>query len=102
MDDPQPPVTVAAPLKLAKILVQLAPAATTVFAGQLTVGGAQPGCMVRVKVQLAVSDAPSVAVRVMICIPTCNTVPETGLCVLAGLAVQLSEAVAAPVKLASE
>ena len=63
---PQPPETVVDPLKLAKIAVQLPPAATVVLAGQVMVGGAQTGCTATVNVQLAVKLAPSVAVNVIV------------------------------------
>ena len=58
--------------------------------------GAVWSATVTVKVQVAELLAASVAVNVTTCEPVI-TVPATGLCVLLGLAVQLSDAVAAPV-----
>jgi hypothetical protein len=48
------------------------------------------------KEQTAELPAASVAVKVTTCVPV-KVVPAAGLCVLVGLAVQLSEAVAAAV-----
>lgn len=56
--------------------------------------GAVWSVTVTVNEQVAEFPAASVAVRVTTCEPEI-LVPATGLCVLAGLAVQLSEAVAA-------
>jgi hypothetical protein len=81
--------------------VQLAPTVTVWFAGQLTVGAEQPACTVSVKVQAPVSPAPSVAVRVIVWLPTPSVLFMAGVWDLEGLAVQLSEAVAAGLKLAS-
>ena len=58
--------------------------------------GAVWSCTVTVKVQVAELLAASVAVSVTTCEPV-KVVPAAGLCVLVGLAVQLSEAVAAAV-----
>jgi hypothetical protein len=58
--------------------------------------GAVWSATVTVKVQAALLFAPSVAVSVTTWLPV-MTVPETGLCILFGLAVQLSLAVAAAV-----
>ena len=58
--------------------------------------GAVWSTTVTVKVQAALLFAASVAVRVTIWLPVI-VVPETGLWVLLGLAVQLSFAFAAPV-----
>ena len=58
--------------------------------------GAVWSATVTVNVQVAELLAASVAVNVTTCVPVI-TVPTAGLCVLVGLAVQLSDAVAAPV-----
>jgi len=77
---------------LAKAAVQLAPAATVVLLGQAKVGGVWSLTLTKNE-QVAELPAASVAVRVTTCAPV-NVVPAAGLCVLVGLAVQLSDAVA--------
>ena len=49
------------------------------------------------KLQFAVFDAPSVAVKTIFVVPTPTIVPAIGDCVTLGEAVQLSAAVAKPV-----
>ena len=71
--------------------VQLAPAATVVFAGQAKVGGVWSAA-VTVNEQVDVLPAASVALRVMVCVPM-KSAPASGTCVSFGLAEQLSEAV---------
>ena len=75
--------------------VQLAPAGTVALAGQVMLGTVW-STTVTVKVQAALLFAASVAVSVTTWLPAI-VVPEIGLCVLVGLAVQLSFALAAAV-----
>ena len=88
-------VAVAAAVYEAKVAVQFAPAATVVLAGQVMLGGVWSATET-VNEQVAVLLAPSVAFKVTTWLPV-MVVPETGVCVLVGLAVQLSVAVAAAV-----
>ena len=79
------------------VVILAAPAALRLVVKflQITVG-AVASTTVTVKVQAAELFAPSVAVKVTTWLPV-MVVPETGLCALLGLAVQLSFAVAAAV-----
>ncbi len=71
--------------------LQFASAATVILAGQVILGGVT-SFKVTVKVQLAVFPLPSSAVSVIVSTSLCplSTVLEAGLCVMVGLAVQLS------------
>jgi hypothetical protein len=71
--------------------VQFASAATVILAGQVILGGVT-SFKVTVKLQLAVLPLPSLAVKVTVSTSLCplSGVLGSGLCVTAGLAVQLS------------
>ncbi len=73
-----------------------APAATVVLLGQVMLGGVW-SVTVTSKEQVAVRPAPSVAVKVMLCVPRPSGAPAAGDWVTV-TAPQLSLAVAAPVK----
>ena len=73
--------------------MQFAPAATVGLEGQVMDGGVW-SVTVTVIEHVAVLLEASVAVMVMVCAPRVKLVPAAGLCVLVGLAVQLSIALA--------
>ena len=88
-------LTVPVPVRFGRVAWQFWLPKTVELAGQLMLGAVWSATVTKNE-QIAVLPAASVAVRVTTCDPV-NTVPAAGLCVLVGLAVQLSEAVAAAV-----
>ncbi len=96
MTAPQLSLAVAEPVKSASVYEHEASAATMVVAGQVMLGGVW-SVTVTSNEQLEVRPAPSIAVRVMLCVPRPSEPPAAGDCVTV-TGPQLSLAVAAPVK----